>query len=416
VRRADRRRGRVSPRLAGAIFLAFAGVVSACAAGTPCPTVAAPLGLEHFYESLDGLKQGGRTRPVNILHLGDSHIALDHLTGVLRSRWASEFGDAGRGLPPGNPYRYYAPQGYAVTMTGPWEVASSLPVAAAGPFGVEGFRVSSASAAAEMVLETQKEIGAVEIEAGGGPEAGSLLLQLDGAAPLRLSTRASMPGLVRLRVPAAAAHRVTLSPAGDGPVTLFGWAMLAGPEAHGGIRYDSYGVSGATMDITGRWDEAVSDAEIGALAPDLVILGYGTNEGFNDTIDLKAYGERFEALIRRIQRLSPGASVAVLGTFDGARKAKDGDGLSCGEGWATPPKLDALREVQREAARQTGAWFFDGSRIMGRPCGMAQWVRAQPPLAWPDHVHLRPDGARRAAEAIWAGLMGPYEARSCRPR
>ncbi|HEX7776733.1 MAG TPA: hypothetical protein VF449_09415, partial [Parvibaculum sp.] len=178
MRRAERRHRFAASRLFGSILVAIAGLVAACAAGAPCPQLAAPPELEHFYAALDALKEGSPRKTVGILHLGDSHIALDHLTGVLRTRWQSAFGDAGRGLPPGVPYRYYAPQDYSVAMTGPWEVASSLPLTATGPFGVEGYRVLSADGAARMMLATAKDIGRVEIEAEGGPAGGSLLLQL----------------------------------------------------------------------------------------------------------------------------------------------------------------------------------------------------------------------------------------------
>lgn len=391
-------------------LLVFSGVISACAAAPNCPAVAPQPALERFYAALDALKSGVRKMPVNILHIGDSHIALDHMTGVPRARWQAAFGDAGRGLPPGSPYPYYSPQGYAVTMSGPWDVASSLRADTLGPFGVAGFRVSSANAGSEIVLQTAHEIDGVEIDVAGGPMSGSLLLRIGDAAPLRLSTRVSPAGLVRLSVPAAAAHRVALTPAGDGPVALLGWAL---PTGKPGIRYDSYGISGATVDVIGHWDAAIVDEQIKRLAPDLIMLGYGTNEGFNDRIDLRVYAARFGALIERLKRLAPNASIAILGSFDGARRAKPGPGKTCGDGWMTPPKLGPLREAQRRVAGRTGAAFIDGSRVMERACGIGQWVNATPPLAWPDHVHLRPEGARRAGAALWADLMGGYEARAC---
>lgn len=394
-----------------AALLFFSGMISSCAAAPDCPRETPRPNLAHFYAALDALKAGTREAPVNILHLGDSHIALDHMTGVLRVRWQGAFGDAGRGLAPGAPYPYFSPQGYAVTMTGPWRVASSLTGKTPGPFGVEGFRTSSASRSAEIVLQTPHDINVIEIDAAGGPASGSLLLTIDAAAPLRLSTRAAPSGLVRLHVPAASAHRVVLAPAGDGPVALLGWAMLTGKP---GIRYDSYGISGATLAVVDHWDTDIVDEQVRRLAPDLILLGYGTNEGFNDRLNLKAYAARLETLIARLKRLAPEASIVVLGSFDGARRVRGeaAAGRTCSDGWVTPPKLGPLREAQRRAAERVGAVFIDGSHIMG-PCGISQWAGATPPLAWPDHVHLRPEGARRAGAALWAELMGAYEARQC---
>jgi lysophospholipase L1-like esterase len=384
------------------IALALLSMLAACAAEPRCEAPAAPRGLERFYGALADLKSGKRTRPVSILHLGDSHISLDHMTGVLRAHWAAEFGDAGRGLPPGIPYRYYDPEGYAVSMSGPWQVASSGGRDAAGPFGIQGFRISASDPLAEMTVETGHPIREIEIETVGEPKSGAVEVAIDGAAPLRLATAARKQGLVVLRVPAADAHRVALRPAGDGPATLLGWAMLSGRP---GVRYDSFGIVGVRADVTERWDREIVAQQIATLAPDLVILEYGTNEGFVDRIDARAYATEYGALIRKLQTLAPHASIAVLGAFDGARRASPGERASCGDGWTTPPMLDVLREVQREAARSAGAFFFDTSRIMGRPCGIDHWARTNPPLAWPDCVHLRPDGARRMGEAIWQALM-----------
>lgn len=398
-----------------AAILALVGLIGACAAEPKCAAPEAPpetpKGLEHFRAALADLAAGRRAAPVAIVHLGDSHIALDHLTGAMRAHWTAEFGDAGRGLPPGIPYRYYAPQGYEVSMRGDWEVASSLGRAATGLFGLQGYRVSSGDPRAEMTIEAERDFSMVVIDAAGGPETGTLLVQIDGAAPLRLVTRSDRPGLVQLRVPAAAAHRLTLRPAGDGPVSLLGWALLRnGP----GIRYDSHGISGATIDVTERWDEAIFNRQMASLAPDLVILGYGTNEGFNDALDLDAYSRRFEKLIIRIRRDVPSASIAVLGAFDGARRAGTGASATCGDGWTVPPKLDRLRETQGKVAARTGAFYFDASRVMGRPCGIDQWAKATPPLAWPDRVHLKPEGARRMGEAIRQALTGASATRVCR--
>lgn len=390
--------------LPAAVFVLL-GLMGTAAAEPDCaPRPDAAEGLARFHSALDELADGKR-KTVTILHLGDSHIALDHLTGVMRRHWTAAFGNAGRGLPPGVAYRYYAPQGYAVAISGAWELASSLRRDATGPFGLQGYRISSAAAGSRMTIDADDTIAAVEIDAVGGPASGALTLQIDGAAPLRLVTRAEKEGLVRLRVPAADARRLVLKPAGDGVVTLLGWTLISGKP---GIRYDSHGVTGATIDVIDRWDEAIVDRQIEQIAPDLVIFGFGTNEGFNDALDLDAYSARFERIVRRVRTIAPRASIAVLGAFDSGRRAKPGMSGECGDGWAVPRKLDALRAAQRMVARETDAFFFDASSVMGGPCGIDRWAKATPSLAWPDRVHLTPEGARRAGDAIWRALMGGW--------
>lgn len=393
-------------RTASSRFLLCASVVFASTFGGSLAAAEFPDGLTKFHAALAALRAGERERPVVVLHLGDSHIALDHLTGVLRQNWQAAYGDAGRGLPPGSPYPYYAPQGYQVSMNRDWISYSSLTGRAPGPFGMSGFRVEASVGGASISLETDHVVRLVEIEAYGGPATGSVFLKLDGAAPLRLSTRRPSPGVVFLRVPAADAQTVLLTTVGDGPVALLGWSMLSAEQ---GVRYDSYGISGATLNVIDHWDDAIVDGEIARLAPDLIMLGYGTNEGFNDRIDVRAYGARYDALVTRLQRLSPTTSIVTLGAFDGARRARDSDRAHCRDGWVTPPKLGALREMQRQVMRDRGGAFIDGSRVMGGACGISEWVQMDPPLAWPDHVHLRSEGARRGGNLIWRQLMPDAE-------
>lgn len=368
------------------------------AAASECEP-AAP-GLEKFHTAVNEAEAGGRPRPLTVLHLGDSHISLDGLTRGLRMRWQARFGDAGRGLMPGVPFRYYAPDSYTLSMTGPWEVFSSLPAEAKGVFGIQGFRVEAAAREAEIALVSEEPLTGIEVEAYGGPEAGAFMLRLGNAAPLRLQMRQAEPGYLRFHVPAANVHEVKLSPAGTGPVVLLGWATLK--QAAPGVRYDSHGIVAATAAVTTRWDEAVVRAQIAALRPDLVILGYGTNEGFNNGLDMAAYRALVNGLATLVADAAPGASLALLGPFDGARQ---GSGEICEGGWATPPKLDAVRDALREIAAARGAFFWDGGTAMGRRCAADRWARAEPPLMFADRVHLRAAGGELLAASLYRALM-----------
>lgn len=369
------------------------------AAANEC--TAPPRGLEKFHSAIEDAEAGKRSHPLTVLHIGDSHISLDTFTRGLRSRWQARFGDAGRGFMPGVPFRYYAPDGYEISMTGAWDIFSSLPADAAGPFGLQGFRIEAEAREAEIFLRSETPFSGIEIETHGGPETGAFLLKIGDAAPLRLQTRQPEPGYIRFRVPAAEATEVRLSPAGSGPVRLLGWGVTK--EAPPGLRYDSHGVVAATAAITARWDRGIVRAQIAALRPDLVILGFGTNEGFNNGLDLDAYRDLAGGFAEAVKGAAPQASLVFLGPFDGARQ---GSGESCGEGWATPPKLDAVRRLLKALAEKRGDFFWDGGATMGGRCAADRWARADPPLMFADRVHLRAAGGEVLAASLHAALMG----------
>ncbi|MGB6087212.1 hypothetical protein, partial [Parvibaculum sp.] len=158
----------------GPLLAALLSLTGASAARAAECTV--PAGLAHFHAAMSAIEAGERARPLTVLHLGDSHISLDNFTRGLRARLQARFGDAGRGLMAGIPFRYYAPDGYTLGMTGPWEVFSSLPADASGAFGIQGFRVEAEARDAVMSLAEALPVSSVEIEAYGGPETGALLL------------------------------------------------------------------------------------------------------------------------------------------------------------------------------------------------------------------------------------------------
>ena len=363
-----------------------------------CAT-AAP-GLENFHAAVKEVDAGARSHPLTVLHLGDSHISLDGFTRGLRARWRERFGDAGRGLMPGIPFRYYAPDSYTLSMDGPWAVFSSLPADASGPFGIQGFRIEAASREAVLTLSSEEPVSGIELEVYGGPEAGAILLTLGRAAALRLQTRQPEPGYIRFRVPAANVREIRLSPAGTGSVTLLGWTALK--SASPGTRYDSYGIVAATAAVTTRWDSEIVRAQISALRPDLVMLGYGTNEGFNDRLDMAGYRALVDGFAGLVSEVAPGASLALLGPFDGARQ--DG-GKTCEDGWATPPRLEAVRGTLREIAAARDGFFWDGGLAMGGRCAADRWARAEPPLMFADRVHLRAAGGELLAASLYEALM-----------
>ncbi len=107
--------------------------------------------LAAFYNALAGLETGAAASPVTVLHLGDSHIASDRITGEVRELMQARFGDAGRGLMmPGFPFPYYKAPGFDFEKIGEWTAANSL--TDEGIYGISGVSLSSASPDAALVL------------------------------------------------------------------------------------------------------------------------------------------------------------------------------------------------------------------------------------------------------------------------
>ncbi|WOF75096.1 GDSL-type esterase/lipase family protein [Parvibaculaceae bacterium PLY_AMNH_Bact1] len=420
--------------------------MSGCAA-EPCdPSIPTDPALSAFYDRLYGLESGAGTNALHVLHLGDSHIAGDRFSGALQSRFAARFGDAGRGqLPPGSPFPYYRRQGVNIEMSDGWTIFSSLSGTAVGPFGLSGYRAEAASENEWMSFAVEQGVPLRNITLNllQQPGGGSVMLIVDGEERARFQTNGAFSRLMQISADVSLARHVVLRPVGDGPIALLGWGGEGGGP---GVVYEAHGIPGATLRVMDAWDESIVGSELDAMQPDLILLGYGTNEGFDDALDADLYRVHLENQVRLLKMRAPGATILILGAFDGARlpawaglrpsqqeatrAALPCEPLALNERatyaslnedrdpvlgrWHAPPNLRAVRSVQREVAQLEGLAYWDGAAAMGGACAIHDFVFRDPPLAYGDHVHLTPAGADHLARNLWDRLIKPYEALVCR--
>lgn len=390
--------------------------------------------LDGFYDALADLEQGRRKRPVTILHLGDDHVSGDRLDAHLRALFQARFGDAGRGLLlPAGAFKGYRARGVRFGVEGPWSTASILDTKS-GVFGLTGVQVSATSAKSEIsVTSLDGPFDGAEVAFLASPDRGAASILVDGKS-YSVATRANEPGVQRFRINLGGST-LAVRPAGTGPITVLSWSLT---KNQAGIRYASIGLPGARADTPGRADELVMTEEVRALRPDLIVLGYGQVEGFDDQLDVGRYAQRVQELIARIKGLAPEASLLLIGPADAARMPdhaakplRQSPTAACRalsqeerQGyarlivaedarlarWYPPPRLEDVRLVLQRAALRDGAYYWDWSQIMGGACGIHMWAHAKPELALPDHLHLSDEGYQRSAKALFSELIQGYSA------
>jgi lysophospholipase L1-like esterase len=384
--------------------------------------------LDPFYASLFALESGSKAAPLTILHLGDSHIAADRITGEVRRLLQARFGDAGRGLMmPGFPFPYYQAPGFSFEKTGSWTAANSL--TQEGTYGITGVNLTADAPDATLTLSSTSSPFSGEVSLLAAPGHGQAIVTA-GEERKEVATAADETSVLRVAFPDRASS-LKIEVVGDGPVTVLGWSAYGKQR---GVRYVNLGIPSASVLTTDRFDRKLAASDIAALAPKLVVLGYGTNEGFNDNLNLAAYEREYARLIKLVKSAAPDAALLILGPTDGnrlphfvqgddraeapcrplnaAELADYGDMLSHDDAalarWHEPPKLDALRALLQQIAERNGAAYLSLAEIMGGPCSIDRWVHAEPRLALPDHVHLSDEGSRRVGRAIYQALMAGY--------
>ena len=165
-------------------------------------------------------------------------------------------------------------------------------------------------------------------------------------------------------------------------MSLLSWATFG---ESGGVALSNLGVSGTQLRDFAARDDAVLTAEFEAYKPDLIILAYGTNEGYVPTVDTAAYEALLKDQLRRLKRLTHGVPVLVLGAPDAETLRPDLYGTG-----GTFPQCAALSdEEQRDFA----------SLIAQHAPRLARWYPPAGPGAHPRRPAPGGPGRRR-------GLLG----------
>lgn len=394
----------------------YAATASPPVGGSVCPGgLCQAEVLTGVFEALAATAAGQRTRPVHILQIGDSHTAGDRITGKLRADLQVRFGAAGRGvLPPGPAHDGYAP--YQVRMAASGWTVERAPLQPSGGapsqrVGLAGLRATGGDGALlGFELEPGAEVTTVGVcgrargrGAGLSLQAGGRGRGLDfnGAAPDQAVCRE-----VLLTGPASSVRLVGLTPG-----AVVDSVILS--SGRPGVMVSSLGVVGASLRDLARRDEAIVATELAVWRPSLIVLAYGTNEGFDDALDARSYEAQLREQVARMRRLAPAASLMLIGAPDALRSGVVG-GCSVDGQRAPPPSLAVVRDVQRRVAADLGVAFWDWHGRMGGDCSADRLATLVEPYMRGDRVHFTSVGADWIGGLLSADLMAAYDAWSAR--
>ena len=346
--------------------------------------------------------------PLHIIQIGDSHTAGDNITQGWRSRLQARHGFGGRGvLAAGRPYQGYLTWGVTASQSAGWSVNATFGARyqdGGAPLGISGF-TQTVRAANETLGVTadspDQNFDRVILCAIAQPGGGTFVLRLgDEEHRWSLNAPVVQPACraVDSQVPVGSAMLTTED---DGVVTITSFGTF---RRRGGVVLSNLGVVGSQLSHFGRTDDAVLRAEFAAYRPDLIVLAYGTNEGFAPS----GSGDNFEAVIRgqvmRIRRLAPNVPIMLLGAPDaGTRNASLSGGVSCGDGWFEPRLLAVVRDAQIRVARSLRLAFWNWAAAMGGRCASFQWVLTGQMRG--EHVHFTRTGGDRIGSLIDADIV-----------
>jgi lysophospholipase L1-like esterase len=434
-----------------------AALLSGSCAGTLCQAGA----LQPFFAKL-GHAAG---RPVHILQIGDSHTAGDQITGAWRTLLQDRYGSGGRGvLAPGRPFDGYLTRGVQVTMSPGWRISSDFGATwsqPSPPLGLSAYTLTSQTDGATMALAADPAEAFDRLVVCGivQPGSGSVIMRAGvDSVTFDLGQGTERPACRTLAVaqPVTSAD-LTVS---GGPVALTSWATF---RSGGGVVLSNLGVVGSQLLHWARTEDAVIAEELRAYRPDLIVIAFGTNEGFAPRVSEFEYEVNLRSQIGRIRRLAGNVPILLLGAPDALSRRAEMRANSGGEssadcGTATasspaggpgviagiidrlratvglddtpapppppavaspaapaasgasrgalfpPAGLKTVRDIQRKVAAQLNVAFWDWEAAMGGRCTADGWVHRDPPLMRGDYVHYTKAGGEEIARRLQADL------------
>lgn len=176
----------------------------------------------------------------------------------------------------------------------------------------------------------------------------------------------------------------------DSAPQLGGWWVDNGQP---GVLLSSLGINGATLNMLNKWG-ADWHASLQALQPDLLILAYGTNEAFNDELDLDQYHSQLTRhLLQQLRAQHSHTALLIVGAPD---VIKHPSAINCEQ--RRPAQLTQVQAIQQQVAREQQTLFWDWQAMMGGRCSFSDW-QAQG-HAQPDGVHFTAACYQASAQAL----------------
>ena len=361
---------------------------SSVASGTLLTTNNDP-NLTRFTQKL----RNARQHSVHIVQFGDSHTAADFFSGQLRSRLQQRFGNGGIGFIsplslPGQRYGNIALRSTSLDWTLSTSRREERP-----DFPMGG--------SVAQPKENNRTVALEPFAPTAGKSRVRLLYNSDRQNTLigansqdrRVIALPATKNKWTFSYPINLALPASLSLASGSADTRLGGWYVDGPDQ--GVILSALGSNGASLSLMDRWQDGWQ-SQLRALQPDMVILAYGTNEAFNDTLNLSDYRSQLQQRIRQIRHELPDAVIMLIGPGD---SMKDRSGNSCGH----TTQLDNVIKVQQDVARAEHTLYWDWRRHMGGTCAIKKWQAHG--NARPDFVHLTRSGYENSANQLYQDLI-----------
>jgi hypothetical protein len=363
--------------------------------------------LAFVYEKLYQLEKTKQGR-VNIVHMGDSHIQADILSGSIRQKMQLKFGNAGRGLI--FPYRVAKsnePGSYKTATNVVWDAKRNVFYDKPLPIGISGFTVETRDSVAEisLMVKDQPNLGygftkfTLFHEKGPGNYELTVCDDLNcEIGIIRPIDKSANPFVSEVKFSRPMRQIYLRNRSADTAMkhsTRIYGMMLENDSA--GVLYNMIGVNGAEYRHYNMSKYFLQ--QFSYLNADLVIISMGTNEAFSAGFDKDLFYRNIDTLITNIRNANPSTAILLTTPGDSFRKSR--------KGRVKNPDMKLAKDAIIKYSLDHNIACWDLYEVMGGYGSMAKWYAAK--LSAKDKVHFSGKGYQIQGDLLYQAFLEGYE-------
>jgi LysM repeat protein len=353
--------------------------------------------IQPFFEKL---KQTPK-RKLKVLHIGDSHVQADYITGCIRNRIQEMFGYGGRGFV--FPYAAagtHSTYDYRTSCKRLWAYSRNVQMYPALDMGLSGATIHTRDTSASFRFifaynSIRENFTHLRIYVKQSPQSFNLKLKAFGQPDTLCISCNTDNGLPYVEVYLNKASD-TLEFFMDRTDTLqkffecYG-IMIESPE-NKGVLYNSVGINGAGYKSMLR--ENLFAEQLKELKPDLLIIDLGGNDFALGRIYIDYMKSDLMTIIDKIRNVSPGTSIIITNCQDAYRRRRN------------VPECQVFADLTKEVAIAKKCAFYNYYNVSGNRYSMLKWFSNN--LAQRDRVHLTYPGYAVKGELYLNAILNSY--------
>lgn len=322
-----------------------------------------------------------------ILHIGDSHMQPNNLSGMTRYLLQKELGNAGRGLIfPYTLAKTNGPKDVTFRSNITWDNAWIIKPHTFD-IGLTGISIQSKSNQGHIVWKSGSDTLKYPSSQG------FLSFQIQNCQECKIEVNGRKKSYTSSTLVSDTIHfNMSLD---SNKIQFLGGTFrlldLIEKSSNPGILYHSTGVAGATFQT--YVDNPLFEKELAYFAPDLVIVSLGTNESVKKW-DEAQFKKNVNAFISSLKKEVPTAKILIV--------LPNENYLFVNEKWNYNERIDLVRTALTNICLEQDLLIYDQHIAMGGKGSMLEWEQKN--LVNKDHIHFLRKGYQEQGKLLYLKL------------